>query len=78
LSFFGERGKRKAGEGNLLLPLPRASRGRRRLIVLFKTAPFRSFFLTVDETASLYLKRAISFKRNGAKNMLESKSVLNL
>ena len=32
----------------------------------------------MDETAPLYLKRVISFKRNGAKNVLESKSILNL
>jgi hypothetical protein len=79
LSFFGERGKRKVGEGNLLLPLPRGSRGRRRPTVPFKMTSFRSFFFeTVDETAPLYLKRVISFKRNGAKNVLESKSILNL
>jgi len=42
--FFRERGKRKAGEGNLLLPPPRMSKGRRRPIVPFKTALF-GFFL---------------------------------
>jgi hypothetical protein len=44
LSYFGERGKRKAGEGNLLLPLLHVSRGRRRPTLSFKTAPFGSFF----------------------------------
>jgi hypothetical protein len=44
LSCFEEKGKRKAREGNLLLPLPRVSRGRRRPTVPFKTAPFGSFF----------------------------------
>jgi len=33
-------GTGKAGEKSLLLPLPRASRGRRKATVPFKTAPF--------------------------------------
>ena len=33
------------GKKNLLLPLPCASRGRRRPTVLFKTTPFESFFI---------------------------------
>jgi hypothetical protein len=77
LSWFEEKGKRKAGEGNLLLPLPRASRGRRRPIVPFKTAPFGSLFFFF-ETTPFYPKRTVSFKRNGAKNMSASNSVLNL
>ena len=44
LSYFGERGKRKAGEGNLLLPLLHVSRGRRRPTLSFKTTPFGSLF----------------------------------
>jgi len=49
LSWFEEKGKRKAREGNLLLPLPRASRGRRRPTVPFKTAPFRSLFFFLKQ-----------------------------
>jgi hypothetical protein len=55
--FRKERERRKAGEQMLLLPLPRASRGRRRLTVLFKTTMFwLFFFLTVNETTSFHLK----------------------
>jgi hypothetical protein len=43
------------GKKNLLLPLLRASRGRRRPTVLFKTAMFRAFFfLTVYETTPFW------------------------
>jgi hypothetical protein len=49
LSWFEEKGKRKAREGNLLLPLPRASRGRRRPTVPFKKAPFRSLFFFLKQ-----------------------------
>jgi len=42
--FEGEDGGNR-GRKNLLLPLFRASRGRRRPTVPFKTAPFGSFFL---------------------------------
>jgi hypothetical protein len=45
LSFFGEKGKEKQGRNNILFPLPRASRGRRRPTMSFKTTPFGSFFL---------------------------------
>jgi hypothetical protein len=79
LSFRRERERRKAREKILLLPLPRASRGRRRPTVPFKTAPFGSFFFkTVDETTPFYPKCAVSFKRNGGKIVPKSKSDLNL
>jgi hypothetical protein len=44
LMFRRERERREIGEKNLLLPLPRTSRGRRRPTVSFKMAPFGSFF----------------------------------
>jgi hypothetical protein len=60
LSCFRERGKRKAGEGNLLLPLLRVSRGRRRPTMSFKTTPFGYFFFeTVDETSPFHLKEMV-------------------
>jgi hypothetical protein len=36
------------------------------------------FFETVDETTPFYPKRTVSFKRNAAKNMSASNSILNL
>jgi len=42
--FLGERGIGQTGEKSLL-PLPRASRKRRKATVPFKTAPFWAFFL---------------------------------
>jgi len=45
LSFRRERERRKTGEKNLLLPLPRASRERRRPTMPFKMASFGAFFL---------------------------------
>jgi len=78
LSFFGERGKRKAGEGFFFPCLMRPGeeedpqcRSKRHRLGLF-------FFKTVDEMAPPYLKCVVSFKKKGAKNVLESKSVLNL
>jgi len=68
LIFFRERGKRKAGEGNLLLPPPHASKGRRRPTLPFKTAPFGFFFKTVDEMALFYPKRVVSFKKKWWQN----------
>jgi hypothetical protein len=61
--FEGEGGG-KQRKKNLLLPLLRASRGRRRPTVPFKTSPFRAsfFFLTVYETTLFWAKRAVSFK----------------
>jgi len=44
LSFRKESGRRKIGEKNLLLPLPRVSRGRRRPTMPFKMASFGAFF----------------------------------
>jgi len=38
---------RKAGEQKLLIPLPRAFRGRRRPTVPFKMAPFGAFLFFV-------------------------------
>jgi len=43
--FKKEKERRKAGE-QMLLPLPRASRGRRRPIVSFKTALFWLLFFS--------------------------------
>jgi hypothetical protein len=61
--FEGEGGG-KQRKKNLLLPLLRASRGRRRPTVPFKTAPFRAslFFFTVNETTLFWAKRTVSFK----------------
>jgi hypothetical protein len=39
------------GRKNLLLPLLRASRGRRKVTVPFKTAPFWSFFFLFFNSA---------------------------
>jgi hypothetical protein len=64
LSGKGE--KRKEGEKILLLPLPRAFRGRKRPMVSFKTTPFWGFalfFYTMDETTLFWTKHAVSFKR---------------
>jgi hypothetical protein len=63
LMLFGEKGGEKSVK-NLLLPLPRTSRGRRRPTMPFKTALFWvfPFFLTVHETVSFWAKRVILFK----------------
>jgi hypothetical protein len=45
LMLSEKEGEKSRGEKNLLLHLPRASRGRRRPTVPFKTAPFQAFFL---------------------------------
>jgi hypothetical protein len=47
------------GKKNFLLPLPRTSKGRRRLIVPFKTAPFGSLFFFVNSAWN----GTVSFKR---------------
>ena len=65
--FERELAVENRGRKNLLLPLLRASRGRRKVTVPFKTAPFWYFFLIVHETASFWAKRAISFKRKRRK-----------
>ena len=68
--FERELAVENRGRKNLLLPLLRASRGRRKVTVPFKTAPFWSFFfffLIVHETASFWAKRAVSFKRKRRK-----------
>jgi hypothetical protein len=52
------------------------SRGRRKLMVPFKTAPFAYssfFFEIVHETASFYPKHAVSFKRKWRQNVSNSK-----
>jgi hypothetical protein len=43
--LFERKSDGKQRQKTLLLPLLRASRGRRRPIVLFKTKPFWAFFL---------------------------------
>jgi hypothetical protein len=77
IGFFWVLGERERGRGRgtdegehmLFLSLRRASRGRRRPTVSFKTTPFWAFslsfffFLTVDETTSFFPKHVVSFKR---------------
>jgi hypothetical protein len=63
--LFRRRKSVKHEEENLLLPLPGASRGRRRHMMSFKTAPFLLYFLKKTkkyETTSLFPKRVVSFK----------------
>jgi len=65
LMLFRRRKSVKHEEENLLLPLPGASRGRRRHMMSFKTAPFLLYFLKKTkkyETTSLFPKRVVSFK----------------
>ena len=78
--FKRELAVENIGRKNLFPPLLRASRGKRKVTVPFKTAPFWSlvFFLTVHETTPFLTKHAVSFKRKGRQNVSESKLVFNL
>jgi hypothetical protein len=62
--FSEEEKSVKTGEQKLSSLVFCTSKGRRRHMVSFKTAPFWVLFLwTVDEMAPFWTKRAVSFKR---------------
>jgi hypothetical protein len=77
--FEGEDGGDRGGK-NLLLPLFRASRGRRRPTVPFKTTLFGSFFFNEQCLKRCRFKQNALFhlKRKGGKNVSEFTLVLNL
>jgi hypothetical protein len=62
--FLRESWRWNRGKNLLLLPLRRASRGRRRHGCRSKRHCFKLlfFFVTVHETTSFFPKRAVSFK----------------
>jgi hypothetical protein len=77
--FFQRKGERKAGEKKSSSSPSRASRGRRRPTMSFKTAPFGSFFNEqwmkrhhFGQNASFHLKE------KGGKILSKSKSIFNL
>jgi len=77
--FFQRKGERKAGEKKSSSSPSRASRGRRRPTMPFKTAPFGSFFNEqwmkrhhFGQNASFHLKG------KGGKILSKSKSIFNL
>jgi len=68
-SYFGfkARGRKRQGEENkTFLPLLHAQGKKKKKQCRLKTAPFRPpsflFFFQTHETASFFLKRAVSFK----------------
>jgi hypothetical protein len=70
LGFGRESERENAGDKNFFFPCLYAFRGRRKLIVPFKTKPFWAFpflFLTVDETTLFWTKHVVSFKRKWRK-----------
>jgi hypothetical protein len=78
--FLNEMAVENRGRKNLLPPLLRASRGRRRPTVPFKTTPFWVFFFN-----ELCMKRrrfgqnaSFHLKGKGGKNVSEFALVLNL
>jgi hypothetical protein len=81
LGLSEKEGEEKSrGRLLLLLPLPRASRERRRPIVPFKTAPFQAFFFNEQwmKQRSFRQNTLFHLKGNDGKIASKSKSVFNL